>query len=392
LKKNKVAAIIVAAGAGKRFGGDVHKQLVGLDGKPILQHTLEKFQACERIDTIILVAARSNIRHLRRMIFEEWGVDKLTDVIPGGKERYDSVWAGLSILPEDVDLVVIHDGVRPLVSDEKIVLTIEGAVKYGAAVLGLTPTDTIKQVSGSFAVKTPGRGSLVAVQTPQAFQKDLILRAYRKAFADKVFSTDDTALVERLDVKIHLVQGEPRNIKITLPQDLIMAEALLQSEKMCMTVGHGFDVHQLVSGRKLIIGGVDIPFEKGLSGHSDADVLCHAISDALLGASGLGDIGGHFPDSDPQYAGISSLLLLGKVMTMLENKGLWVGNIDATLVAQRPKFAPFIEEMRKNLAAAAKLPLGRISVKATTTEGLGYTGRGEGIAAHAVVLLTPSQH
>ncbi|MBQ7454905.1 MAG: 2-C-methyl-D-erythritol 2,4-cyclodiphosphate synthase, partial [Clostridia bacterium] len=229
---------------------------------------------------------------------------------------------------------------------------------------------------------TPDRSVLRAVQTPQGFSRALLERAHRE-ITDRC--TDDAALVSRLGVPVRLVSGSPRNIKLTAKEDLAMAEFYLGGR---LRVGHGYDAHRLVEGRKLILGGVDIPYEKGLLGHSDADVLLHAIMDALLGAAALGDIGKHFPPSDASYKDISSVQLLEKTAALLTEAGFSVQNVDATVVAQRPKLAPYLTQMRQNIADALKIDVSAISVKATTTEGMGFEGRGEGISAHAVALVT----
>lgn len=225
------------------------------------------------------------------------------------------------------------------------------------------------------------RSELFAVQTPQVFQVDLIKAALVKALEDGAALTDDCGAVERLGIGVSLTQGDYCNLKITTPEDLAVAEALFCLEGAAVRIGHGYDVHRLVEGRRLILGGVEVPFDKGLLGHSDADVLTHAVMDALLGACALGDIGHLFPDSDPAYAGADSLRLLDEVVSRLRQRGYRVGNVDATVLAQAPKLAPYLEQMRRNLARRLQVPMDAVSVKATTEEGLGFTGTGDGIAA-----------
>jgi 2-C-methyl-D-erythritol 4-phosphate cytidylyltransferase/2-C-methyl-D-erythritol 2,4-cyclodiphosphate synthase len=232
------------------------------------------------------------------------------------------------------------------------------------------------------------------VQTPQAFDRELLVTAYNQAMKDGYLGTDDAALVERLGIKVKFVPGNYQNIKITTPEDLQFAETVLgrrQEAKNMIRAGIGYDVHCLVPERKLILGGVEIPYSFGLEGHSDADVLLHAIKDALLGAAALGDIGRHFPDTDGRYKGISSLKLLIKVREILSKNGYIVNNIDATIVAQKPKLAPYIAQMNANIAAALGVDGRKINVKATTTEGLGFTGQGQGIAAYATATIVAAQ-
>lgn len=237
--------------------------------------------------------------------------------------------------------------------------------------------------------QTPDRARLFGVQTPQVFEASLIKGALTKAWEEGAALTDDCSAVERIGFPVCLTQGSEENIKITTPRDLTWGEAILAERMGTMRIGHGYDVHRLVTGRKLILGGVDIPHHLGLLGHSDADVVTHALMDALLGAAALGDIGQHFPDTDPTYRDISSLDLLGRVMALLAAQGWRVENVDLTILAQRPKLKDYLPQMRQNYSRAMGLPVTAISVKATTEEGLGFTGTEQGIAAHGVVLLEP---
>jgi len=382
-----VSAVIVAAGSGTRFGGPIPKQFVPLRGVPVFLHAAKRFIECAAVDAVIVVLPENEIGRYGRLLSSQ-GVVTVT----GGSERDHSVRAGLDALGSGTDFVLIHDGVRPFAGASLIERTLTAAKEHGAAVPGIRPRDTVKLCSGEQIGSTIARDELILVQTPQAFRKDIILRAYDKARADGIKATDDAGLVERLPHPVVRVEGEYRNIKITTAEDLPVADLYLQQESGATdgrgaVVGHGFDAHRLVPDRNLVIGGVEIEYELGLLGHSDADVLCHAISDALLGAAALGDIGQHFPDHDPKYAGASSLALLSHVMGLTEDCGLRPVHVDATVVAERPKLAPYIGSMRRKLAAALGLAEQHVSVKATTTEGLGFTGRGEGIAAHAVVTL-----
>jgi 2-C-methyl-D-erythritol 4-phosphate cytidylyltransferase/2-C-methyl-D-erythritol 2,4-cyclodiphosphate synthase len=305
----------------------------------------------------------------------------------GGVTRQDSVFAGLGALPDDISLVLVHDAARPLIDQATIVRCLQGAAQYGAVIAAVPVKDTLKQASPAGEIKkTVDRTSLWQAQTPQAVQRELLEQAFAAAVRQQFVGTDEASLLEAAGIPVRMVEGAERNLKITHPEDLQVAAALLQ-EELVMKIGHGFDAHRLVTGRKLILGGVTIPFELGLDGHSDADVVAHALTDALLGALGAGDIGRHFPDSDPQYKGINSLLLLAQVQQLAAARQYQLGNADITIVCQRPKLASYLIEMQANLARCCQVSPTAINIKATTTEKMGYTGRGEGIAAHAVVLL-----
>jgi 2-C-methyl-D-erythritol 2,4-cyclodiphosphate synthase len=309
---------------------------------------------------------------------------KVKGIVPGGAQRQDSVYAALSTIPEDVDFVLVHDGARPFVTEETIEALIEGTVKHGAAVAAVPVKDTIKSAEDGIFSETLDRSRLYSIQTPQGFGRKLLKQAYERAFSENFYGTDDAVLVEKMGEKVYLVKGDYHNIKITTKEDIILGEAILGEETR---IGTGYDVHRLTEGRKLILGGVEIPFDKGLLGHSDADVLIHAIMDALLGAAALGDIGRHFPDNDESYRGISSLLLLKRVGGLLTESGCRIGNIDAVVIAQRPKIAPYIGEMTARIAETLDIEENRINIKGTTTEKLGFCGREEGIAAQASVLI-----
>ena len=319
------------------------------------------------------------------------GCRKVVGIVSGGAERQDSVRCGLDALPEGADIVAIHDGARPLIRPEDIARVVTAAEEIGAAVIGTAMTDTVKQAVGGRVETTLDRSMLWAVQTPQAFRVDLIREAHALAVRDGFVGTDDTVLLERLGKPVRVVEGSRDNIKVTHSEDLGRAEDLLartKGERAMQRIGMGYDVHQLVEGRKLVLGGVEIPFEKGLLGHSDADVLSHVVIDALLGAAGAGDIGRLFPDTDAEYKDISSLVLLERTADVLRDRGATISNVDATVMAQRPKLAPHIAEMERNIARALGINPDLVSVKATTTEKLGFVGREEGIAAQAVAMVT----
>ena len=375
----KVSAIIVAAGASRRMGFDkLSYRLPG--GKTVLETSVAAFAAHPQVDELILVAG-GNLPACQAIAA---ACPKPCTVVGGGATRADSVCSGLRAAKGQ--LVAIHDAARPFVNEQVITDALAEAEAMGAAAPAVAVKDTIKIANDGAVVQTPDRAALFAVQTPQCFCRNLYWKALEAVQGEKVhLVTDDCSLFELAGLPVHLTQGDYVNLKITTKEDL--PAAAQNKGENTMRIGHGYDVHRLVEGRKLIMGGVTIPYEKGLLGHSDADVLLHAVSDALLGAAALGDIGKHFPDTDPRYEGADSLMLLREVGRLLDETGYTVGNIDATVLCQAPKLAPHIPAMRQNIANALGLALDDVSVKATTEEHLGFTGEGLGIAAHAVALI-----
>ena len=384
--EKKVSAVLVAAGSSTRMGFD--KLSFDLGGETVLHRSIRAFAQCPLVDEIILVAGSN------RAFAQQQAADcaKPVCVVAGGATRAESAKNG--VLAASGALVAVHDAARPFVSQQVIIAALEAAARCGAAAPAVPVKDTIKAAArGSgktvpescFVHATPDRSTLYAVQTPQCFDRAAYLAALEELDAEKArLVTDDCSLFELIGRPVQLTQGDYANLKITTREDLPRPE---QKEEHKMRIGHGYDVHRLVEGRKLILGGVEVPFEKGLLGHSDADVLAHAVMDAVLGAAALGDIGQHFPDNDPAYAGADSLELARHVARILSEHGYRVENIDATILCQRPKLAPHIPAMRAKLAAAFGLPVDAVSVKATTEEHLGFTGEGLGIAAHAVALI-----
>lgn len=387
MEQAKFGAVLLAAGNSTRMGGSRSKVLEELGGRPALCRSLEVLDRCPLIGEICLVCREQDRADMLPLTS---GLATSVRVVPGGAQRQDSVEQGVEALTGPWEYVAIHDGARPLVTDEVLAAVCRDAMAYGAATAAVPSKDTCKLADGAgFVAATPARDRLWAVQTPQAFSLALYREALGKARAAGQSYTDDCQLIEAAGGSVKLTMGDYRNIKLTTPEDLLAARAYLGGEggKKTVRIGYGYDVHRLVEGRKLILAGVEVPFEKGLLGHSDADVIAHAVADALLGAAALGDIGHLFPDADPRYAGADSLKLLGEVCRLLREKGFSIGNIDATLLAQRPKIAPHIVQMRENLAAACGIAADQVSVKATTEERLGFTGREEGMAASAVCLL-----
>ena len=379
-------AMILAGGSGSRMGAGCNKVLLPLGGKAVLSRSVQAF--LPHADAIVVVARPEDEADIRA-VFARDGIP-LEGLIfaPGGETRQDSVWNGLCALPADCDCVMIHDGARCLVVEATILRTKASVETCGTGVAAIPAIDTIKQADErNVAVATPDRATLRAIQTPQGFRTELIRSAHEKARADGYLGTDDASLLEYCGLPVQLVEGHRRNIKLTTPEDMIMAESLLSGGLPALRVGQGYDVHRLVEGRKLILCGVEVPHTLGLLGHSDADVALHALMDAMLGAMALGDIGKHFPDTDPRYKGISSMKLLEHVVALLAEHGARVSNADVTIVAQKPKLLPYIPAMRENVARALALPLDRVNVKATTTERLAFEGREEGISAQAVCMV-----
>lgn len=378
-----VTAIIVAAGSSSRMGRP--KLLIPLCGKTVLERTLRAFDA-SCADALVVVTRPED-----QAAFQEAALSLRTPCrfVSGGATRQESVANGLRAVEEQTTLIAVADGARPLITPEEIDRVIQKASETGAAAAAVRVKDTIKQADGNgVIVGTPDRATLWQVQTPQVFDAALYRKAMAAALEAGADLTDDCQLVERLGVKVTLVEASYENLKVTTPEDVVTAEAIIKRRGgVRMRIGHGYDVHRLTEGRPCIIGGVEIPFEKGLLGHSDADVLTHAIMDALLGAAALGDIGGLFPDTDPAFKGADSIALLREVVARVTEKGYTIENIDATVLAQRPKLKPHIEAMREVISRACGIELDRVNLKATTEEGLGFTGAMEGIAAHAVCLL-----
>jgi 2-C-methyl-D-erythritol 4-phosphate cytidylyltransferase/2-C-methyl-D-erythritol 2,4-cyclodiphosphate synthase len=393
----KVAAIIPAAGSGIRMGLPTPKQFFDLEGVPVLVHTLRVFEQVASIGHIIVVVQAESCGMVEDLV-RQHQLGRVSRVIGGGKERQDSVLAGLEALPEDVDLVLVHDGVRPFVPVSLIEKCLLEAENSGAAMAAIPVKDTLKSVASSkFIKKTISREGVWQAQTPQVATKALLKKAYRLAAGKKDFiATDEAGLLELLGHPVKVVEGSEKNIKITRPEDLTLAKAILMENeegvkslesKLRYYCGYGYDAHRLAAGRPLILGGEEIPYDKGLQGHSDADVLTHAFCDAMLGAAGAGDIGSHFPDTDQKYKNISSIDILQDVVALVAQKGFVLGNADITVVAQKPKLAPYFAAMKKNLAGACGVTPNSINLKATTTEEMGFEGRGEGMSAHAIVML-----
>lgn len=374
-KDRQVVALIAAAGSGTRMGASVPKQFLKMGDKTILETTILAISSNEKVDAVHIVTNPEYVDTTKELTGD---LKLVRGVHIGGDQRQDSIYEGIKALlglPKDA-IVLVHDGARPFVTAEVMDRVIEATYEEEACVPAVGLKDTVRQSSRDGS-HTLDRSTLYSVQTPQGFTYGLLKKAYDEAFNEDYYGTDDASLVDRLGHPVKIVEGDYGNIKITTKEDM----------PMTMRIGTGFDVHKLVEGRKLILGGVEIPYEKGLLGHSDADVLVHSWMDALLGAAGLGDIGKHFPDTDERYKGISSIKLLEHVSYLLKEEGYSLGNGDITLIAQKPKIAPYIPQMKKNIASAMGVDESLINIKGTTTEKLGFTGRGEGIASEAVCIL-----
>jgi 2-C-methyl-D-erythritol 4-phosphate cytidylyltransferase / 2-C-methyl-D-erythritol 2,4-cyclodiphosphate synthase len=386
------------------------KQFLQLAGTPVLVHTVSRVLELENVCDVVIALPRAHVATARQVLSRRaWAVP--VRCVPGGPTRQESVRRGVVAVRGKPEVILVHDAVRPLCDAPTMRRVIEAAWRHGGAVPGLPATETIQRVSHAGRVlRTPPRDELFAIQTPQCFRSEVLRGALESARKAGFNGTDESSVARWAGHAVYVVEGSPENIKITRPLDLEIAELIMKKRRghssppgpVCtgepdrptrevrnvpMRVGQGIDYHRLVEGRKLVLGGLEIPFEKGLLGHSDADALIHAICDALLGAAGLGDIGRHFPDTDPANRDRPSLEFLRGIRGLLEQDGWSVTNVDATILAQRPKLAPFMDGMRQNIAAALGIDVAAVSVKATTTEGLNAEGRGEGISAFAVAAI-----
>lgn len=380
---DKTTAIIVCGGSAARMGLKVNKVLLPVRGLSSVQRSAVLLRPFCR--EIIIVCRREDESEMRAQLMAVIKDGGFT-LVYGGDTRRKSVENGLNAAQDDTEYVIVHDGARPLATPEMVKRSLDAARKCGSGICAVRCVDTIKRADDNGDVtETLDRSGVWQIQTPQSFSFPLLKRAYAE---DKSDTTDDAALIEKMGRKVRLVEGGRRNIKLTTQEDLALMEAFLPIKAH---IGHGYDVHRLIEGRKLVLCGEEIPYEKGLLGHSDADVAVHALIDALLGAAGQYDIGRHFPDSDERYKGISSLLLLDEVMKLLASLGASVENVDITITAQRPKLFPYIDKMRANIAEHLSVNVSAVNVKATTTEGLGFEGEGLGISAAAVALLSLPQ-
>jgi 2-C-methyl-D-erythritol 4-phosphate cytidylyltransferase / 2-C-methyl-D-erythritol 2,4-cyclodiphosphate synthase len=390
-----VSAILAAGGRGTRLSAATPKQLLIIGDRPILQRSFETLDAHDNIHEIVIALPAEMVASPPPFLVSS---RKPVRIVDGGPRRQDSVARAFARTAVHADVIVIHDAARPFASADLFSRVIAAASKGGAAIAALQAQDTVKQATTAAGIhvvaRTIPRDSIYLAQTPQAFTRQVLADAILQANA--LAATDEAALAEKAGHPVRLVDGEAANIKITTEHDLRVSEALAGTGRFrdrshpAMRVGTGYDLHRLEPGRRLIIGGVEIPHDMGLIGHSDADVLCHAITDAILGAAAQGDIGRHFPDTDPAFKGADSIELLKRAAEIVRAAGFSISNIDAVVIAEQPKLSPHVEAMRRKLADAMSIDTAVISVKGKTNEKVGALGRNEAIAVHAVALLVQS--
>jgi 2-C-methyl-D-erythritol 4-phosphate cytidylyltransferase / 2-C-methyl-D-erythritol 2,4-cyclodiphosphate synthase len=391
MKDYDLAILVVAAGRGSRAGEGLPKQYRPLAGRPLLAHTLSALLDVAS-DARILTVIHPDDHDLYEACLaglDKEQADRIMLPVHGGATRQDSVRAGLEALAGEKappHIVLIQDGARPFPNEGLIARARAAALDHGAAVPALLVIDTIKEVNESGRiVATPARAALRAVQTPQAFRFDLILAAHRKAAeANENGLTDDAAIAEWAGHAVHVFEGEIDNMKVTSAEDLAVAERRFLKDLPDVRIGQGYDVHAFGPGDHVWLGGLKIPHDHALVGHSDADVLAHAITDALLGAIGDGDIGSHFPPSDPKWKGAASEIFLAAAAEAVRARGGMIAHIDATIVCERPKIGPHRDAIRESIAKIVRISLDRVAIKATTSERLGFTGREEGMASMAL--------
>src|SRR5688572_25077152 len=390
-----VSAILAAAGRGTRLGAAAPKQMIMLGERTILQHSFDLLDLHEQIEEIVIALPPDLARSPPAYLISP---RKPVRIVDGGARRQDSVANAFEQVSKSASIVVIHDAARPFATAGLVTRVIEAAARGGAAIAALQASDTVKEATAAPGVKivarTIVRESIYLAQTPQAFNRKVLEDAIARGRESIGAATDEASLAEEAGYSVQLVDGESTNIKITTPHDLDMSKAMTGIRdsgfgiRSVPRVGTGYDLHRLEAGRSLVIGGVTILHETGLAGHSDADVLCHAMTDAILGAAAAGDIGQHFPDTDPKWKGANSIDLLKGAVAIVGAAGYVVANVDAVIIAERPKLALHIPAMRANLAQAIGIDVSAISVKGKTNERVDALGRNEAIAVHAVVLLS----
>jgi 2-C-methyl-D-erythritol 4-phosphate cytidylyltransferase/2-C-methyl-D-erythritol 2,4-cyclodiphosphate synthase len=349
----------------------------------MLARSVAAFDRHPEVTDLIVVVPSSLAGAAARAHFGE--TQRRVELVAGGARRQDSVANAFDRVPEASDVVLIHDAARPFVSAALISRTIEAAAAHGAAIAAIEARDTVKRVADDVIVETLPRETIFLAQTPQGFRRDVLARAIALGRSG-VEATDEAALAERAGHRVHVVRGQSSNVKITTEDDLAAARRHAASS-IATRVGTGYDLHRLVDGRRLVLAGVVIPSSRGAHGHSDADVVCHAVTDAILGAATLGDIGRHFPDADPKWQDASSITLLRDAVALVAAEGYAVANVDVTVILEAPKIKDYVDAMRAGLAGALGVEAACVSIKGKTNEGVDAVGRGEAIAAHAVALL-----
>lgn len=382
--ENKVAVLLLAGGRGRRAGSGLPKQYRELAGRSVLRHAIDCFVASPLVNTIRVVIHPDDLALYEKSIA---GL-RISPPINGGAERHLSALNGLESLVSDApDIVLIHDAARPFVDGTLIERVVKGLAEAPGVIPALPVSDTLKRVDGSNnkILETIKREGIWRAQTPQGFIFDAILEAHRRRNSE--LPTDDAAVLEQVGMAVSVIEGDERNIKLTTSEDFLRGQRMLENRSTEVRVGSGFDVHRIGPGSSVILCGIEIVCDISLIGHSDADVALHALTDALLGTIGAGDIGEHFPPSDPQWKGAASHIFVETAINEIRQVGGKVRNVDLTIIGERPKVGPHREAMRTNVARLLGISSERVNVKATTTEGVGFTGRGEGLAAQAVVSL-----
>jgi 2-C-methyl-D-erythritol 4-phosphate cytidylyltransferase / 2-C-methyl-D-erythritol 2,4-cyclodiphosphate synthase len=377
-----VGVVIVAAGRGDRMGAPVPKQLLDLGGRPLLQHSVRLFDRHPAVAELVVVLPPERVGDAAALVGP---TSRSCRVVAGGARRQDSVAAGTRVLSDAIDVVLVHDAARPFADHRIIERVLAGVAAHGAAVPAVSARDTVKErdAATGCVIRTLARDDIWLAQTPQGFRRDVLIAAFAEA-ARAGDATDEAALAERAGFPVAIVEGDPRNVKITTPDDLAAARARVAGTPR---VGTGYDLHRLADGRPLVLAGVVVVSDRGPVAHSDGDVVCHAIVDAILGAAAAGDIGRHFPDTDPAWKDAPGVDLVARAVRIVGSKGLRPASVDCTIVLERPKLAPHIDAIRERLAAALGVDLGDVGLKAKTNEGLDAVGRGEAIAAHAVAVV-----
>lgn len=374
----KTVGILLAAGASTRMGAD--KIFLRIGQKTVIERSMEAMKQGGCFDHIVIVIRDQDKDIIGTAAESIFG--GAFSLVKGGSERQYSVANALAVI-SDAEIVLVHDAARCFAEPQLFAACVQAARVCGAAAVGARTHDTVKTVEGDTITGTIDRSCIVTIQTPQAARFGLLKEAHEKALADGFLGTDESSLIERLGIPVHLVEANHHNIKITTQEDIMTGQQITKQSYRC---GTGYDAHRLVAGLPLYLGGVNVPYTHGLSGHSDADVLIHAIIDALLGAAAAGDIGHHFPETET-YRGISSLKLLERTLEIITGKGYAIVNIDSTVIMQKPRLAPFVPQMRENIASALQTEIENVSVKATTTEGMGFEGLQQGVSAMAVATL-----
>jgi 2-C-methyl-D-erythritol 4-phosphate cytidylyltransferase/2-C-methyl-D-erythritol 2,4-cyclodiphosphate synthase len=385
----QIAAIIAAGGSGQRLGAAGPKQFLDVGGRPLLDYSVAAFLRSSRVRQVVVAVPPDVAANPPAFLRSRPRVS----VVAGGARRQDSVALAFAVLDADVDIVVVHDAARPFVTEALIARTVDAAAAHGAAIAAVRAHDTVKQAAPGAAGGWPvvqatlPRDTIYLAQTPQAFRRDVLAMAI-DAGRSGAEATDEALLAERAGFRVHLVDGDAGNMKVTTPDDMDMARLRLDAGPAAAArIGTGYDLHRLVPDRPLILGGVRIPYELGLDGHSDADIVCHAVTDAVLGAVGGGDIGRLFPDTDRAWKDADSVALLARAAELVTRAGSRVVNVDVTVVAERPKLLPHIDAMRANLARALGCGAECVSIKGKTNEGMDSMGRGESMACHAVAMV-----